>query len=479
MFAVAFLTTQIGLATLEQREEDALVQKAEIFLDAIAGVVAPMRAAPDADAIIVETLRDAVTFKPTLRDEAVTFCCRTGNGSEIIITPQARGTVSETLLVAHMRDHADLPAGARAVALNTQLSKLLLVRAYDTSSGPYQIGGAFDVEGLLGERRANQLRALILDFGLAFIAAGFTFLVTRASLAPIYQLTRQLSGAEAGALGARPALAPETTEVGQLQRAIKRRLDEEEHRAQLIAEASEKERHTVLARLAAGLAHEVRNPLAGLMGAVSTLRRFGGDEAVRRDTLDLMDRGLGTIERVAASMLSTYRPLREKRGLTQADIDDLLLLIRPELKRKDVRYSATDKLAGEMNIDADSVRQLLLNLLLNACEAAPQGGAIGLSIHQARPDVEFRVTDNGPGLPDGALSVILDPDRSAVPSNKGLGLWLIANLIDELEGKLAVETRAGQGTTIRITLTEKPMDTETPDGATKRAERAAEQGNDA
>ncbi len=451
MFLVAFATTQIGLATLEQREERALVQKAEIFLDTLAGLMHP--ATGKGEEAIRLVLSEAATFKPSLRDEAVAFCCLAGE--RVVMAEQALGTESGALLRNHTQSTKNLAHGDSAVAIEEERQKLLVARAFESETERFVLAGVFDIQLLLGERRANRQLALLIDMILAFACAALAFVVTRCSLRPIDRLTEELTSVGNGA-GAVPLPKPApNTEIGRLESAIKRRLEEEDYRSKLIAEASEKERHTVLAQLAAGLAHEVRNPLAGLLGAISTLRRFGADEKVRTDTLDLMERGLNSIERVAATMLSTYRPHAKGRDLLPADIDDLSLLIQPELKRKSLFFEGENGLTESFPTDADGVRQLLLNLLLNACNAAPAGGTVRLAIQLVKGGLQFQVSDNGPGLSDDVLAVIADEAGAPVPKNKRLGLWLVARIIDDLQGQVAVESREGRGTTVKVTL--KPL----------------------
>lgn len=462
VFAVALVTTQAGLSMLEQREEKALIQKGGIFLDTLAGVVAPLARGEAAAAAIAPLLEDVVTYKETLRDEAVAFCCT--DGGETVLSPQASGTAAAAAVLGRLAGLQPVPQ-ADLAHIDAAARKLIVIRGYGTPSDPFVLAGAFDIQALLGERRANRRLALALDLALALIAALIAFAATRTMLRPVERLTRALDGDLPAEAVAGAGLAPPGTEVGRLQRAVRRRLDEEEHRARLMAETSERERHAVLARLAAGLAHEVRNPLAGLMGAVSTLRRFGEDPAVRRDTLDLMDRGLATLERVAATTLTTYRPPRSARPLHAADMEDLGLLIRPELKRKSLDFAVETDLQDGFSTDVDAVRQLLLNLLLNACAAAPEGGRVALRVVAGGSALDLAVSDDGPGLPDDVLAVITEDHPDALPRGKRLGLWLVARLIDELKGRIAVESREGEGTTVRVTIPAGPSAASGPDAA--------------
>ncbi|MEM6711128.1 MAG: HAMP domain-containing sensor histidine kinase [Pseudomonadota bacterium] len=294
-----------------------------------------------------------------------------------------------------------------------------------------------------------------IGVSLAVIGGLITFFGTRMALKPIDTLTRQL--VDRSTVEPLPAqLAGPATELGRLQRAIAERMHEDERAAELAASEGDRAREAMLARLSAALAHEVRNPLAGMSAALSTLRRYGDDPKVRSETLDLVERGLASIDHVAASMLSTYRPPDAKRALTPDDIQDLHVLIRPKARRKSIDIRFASALSGPVNVDADAIRQIVLNLLLNATDAAPDGGAVGFEASLADDRLSLTVSDDGPGLPDEALMVITDRDGrnagQATGQTKRLGLWLVHKLIDDVNGRLSIESRTEKGTSITITV---------------------------
>jgi signal transduction histidine kinase len=216
----------------------------------------------------------------------------------------------------------------------------------------------------------------------------------------------------------------------------------------------------LLAKLAAGLAHEVRNPLAGLLNAVSTLRRFGDDPAIRRDTLDLVERGLRSIGRVADTMLATYRPAAGRMRFVRTDLDDLQLLVTPEARRRHVALDWRIDAMQPIAVDAEALRQALLNLLLNACNASGEGGRVALIVTQSAMETIFAIEDSGPGMPDSILAFLVDGAKTApMTSHKGLGLWMVVRLLEDLEGRIKVESRSGEGTRVSIRLPVGPVPT--------------------
>ncbi len=215
----------------------------------------------------------------------------------------------------------------------------------------------------------------------------------------------------------------------------------------------------LLAKLAAGLAHEVRNPLAGLLNAVSTLRRFGDDPVVRRETLDLVERGLRSIGRVADAMLATYRPVAGRMRFTREDLGDLQLLVAPEARRRHVALDWRIAAMRPIAVDAEALRQVLLNLLLNACKASGDNGRVALIVTQGVRETLFAIEDSGPGMPDSILAFLVEGAKTApITGHKGLGLWMVVRLLEDLDGRIKVESRAGEGTRVGIRLPVGPLE---------------------
>ncbi len=243
-----------------------------------------------------------------------------------------------------------------------------------------------------------------------------------------------------------------------LREAVAARAVAEEARSQALADLGEKERDALLAKLAAGLAHEVRNPLAGLLNAVSTLRRFGDRPDVREQTVDLIERGLLSLERAADAMLSTYRPAPGRMRFSSEDLLDIQLLVAPEARRRRLALDWDIEAMQPIAANADALRQVLLNLLLNACKASPENGRIGLSVAQDERETTFTIADSGEGMPADVLAFVSDArtTRAATGAGedrgKGLGLWMVTRLLDNLGGQMRVESRTCEGTRVIVRL---------------------------
>ena len=230
--------------------------------------------------------------------------------------------------------------------------------------------------------------------------------------------------------------------------AMARALNEHE---ELASHLADQEKYAVLGKLASGMAHEVNNPLGGLFNALDTLRRHGDDAKVREATLNLLERGLTHIRNVVGSTLVMYRRGVADNSLRPVDIDDLRLLIEPEASRKRLQIAWVNDLHGVSPVAVESVRQVILNLLINACAASPEFGTVHLRARGARSALTIDVGDQGPGLPDDLASYLVGHSDEAPGTGRGLGLWIVRRLVADEDGEIRVIQENGLSTLIRVT----------------------------
>src|SRR5688572_23374915 len=178
-----------------------------------------------------------------------------------------------------------------------------------------------------------------------------------------------------------------------------------------------------LGMLAAGIAHEIRNPLTAVKTFLDLLP-LGRSTNVNRSDVDLV----GTIEPVVRLMESTAR----KRQVT-------------------LRITAEPRLAA-VHADPDQVKQIVLNLLLNAIEASPAGGEVTLRLRGAGRSVLFEVQDQGAGIAADQLDNIFEPFFTTKESGTGLGLALVHQMVVEHGGSITVDSEVGRGTVFRVSL---------------------------
>jgi signal transduction histidine kinase len=212
-----------------------------------------------------------------------------------------------------------------------------------------------------------------------------------------------------------------------------------------------------LGQLAAGLAHEIKNPLAGIQGALELLR----DDTRDAETARLYGEMLAELERVDGilrRLLESARPAplrcaRTDVGRLLAETADLL---RPSLRRRRVELRAESP-AGlpEARLDAAKLRQVLVNLIQNAAEAMPENGGHVVVRASAFPDppaLVVAVEDDGPGIESENLGRLFEPFFTTKFSGTGLGLAISKSIVEQHGGRIEVSSARGRGTTFLLVL---------------------------
>jgi signal transduction histidine kinase len=219
----------------------------------------------------------------------------------------------------------------------------------------------------------------------------------------------------------------------------------------------------VAGRLASGLAHEVGTPLNIISGRAEFLLHSLPTNDGRREELNVI---IGQIDRISGmirSLLDMVRPVKPDIQPTELKgvVDRLLLLLEHTARRHGVTLEVSVP-AGLPTVRADrnQLQQILINVLMNAFEAARPAGRVGLiakpAAHGARRGVEIAVSDTGPGIPASVLPHIFEPFFSTKPPGEGtgLGLPICRDIVKNLSGEMRVESAPGAGTTFFVWLPE-------------------------
>ena len=385
---------------------------------------------------------------------------------EIITGPFESGTLKENFQI----EQIIVLDGANQVFVSTQPERFP-IGATLAQLGPdfVRLGKALDVEGaihtvrergahillaipLLAEDRTHQGHLiLMLPTGfywqhfanLARRATWITLLVLAVLLPMNWLWTRRLSlplqylAARMDDIDAslkeppRPPPYARHDELGRLFDAFERMRGELVEKEEMRQEMIRSERLAALGRLAASVAHEINNPLGGLITAVDTLKHHAGDGPVTQRVIPLLERGLEQIRDVVAALLVEARS--QSHPLRFEDVEDVQLLVAQEMKSRNVRLEWRNSMPEQVALPATPVRQILINLLLNAVQAAADPGLVQANIS----------CGDGAAMPTSVQQHLFEPFSGARKGGHGMGLWVIYQVVQQLNGHIRAATEPG------------------------------------
>ena len=224
-------------------------------------------------------------------------------------------------------------------------------------------------------------------------------------------------------------------------------------------------------QLAAGLAHEVRNPLAAISGCIELIKEQG---TARPQLLDIVLREAERLKLVTGQFLDFAKPTLalQKRCNLGALVADAVSLLEKSCDSAHPVIFSIQQETGEVMVtgDPDQLKQALWNLGLNAIQAMQMGGRLSLVIRRHGSEngnnwVEIELTDTGRGIPPEEVERIFDPFYTTRPGGTGLGLTIAQKIIDNLGGRIEVISREGGGSTFRILLKQAPSEEHAVQGA--------------
>ena len=225
----------------------------------------------------------------------------------------------------------------------------------------------------------------------------------------------------------------------------------------LEAQVQRHDRLVALGKMAAGVAHEVRNPLSSIKGFATLLGSHFQAESEEGEAARLLINEVERLNRSITELLTYARPL--PLAIAEVEIEPFieasLKLIQSDARELGVAVHHEIALARkQVRLDKDRLNQVLLNLYLNSLQAMEHGGELQVSVHEGnRPEtIEIKVRDTGCGIAEDILERVMDPYFTTKAEGTGLGLAMVYKIIDEHGGTIKIASKEGEGTTVSIVL---------------------------
>ena len=215
----------------------------------------------------------------------------------------------------------------------------------------------------------------------------------------------------------------------------------------MLAEVRRAERLGVMGQMAAGVAHEIRNPLSSMKMTVQMLREGGKDA----ESFDLILREIERLELIAAELTGASQPLRKQPVRLDSVVDDVLELMRRRLEHLGVRVEKAYTPVPEVQVDVARFKRCVMNLVLNGAQAMPSGGPLRVAVAPRDGRIRLSVSDAGAGVPADIGPKVFEPFVTTKQDGVGLGLALTKRIVEDHGGLIGYDSTPG-GTTFWIEL---------------------------
>jgi signal transduction histidine kinase len=227
-------------------------------------------------------------------------------------------------------------------------------------------------------------------------------------------------------------------------------------RAQLESQLDLAARLTALGRLTSGVAHEVKNPLNAMVLQVEIIKaKLGAQADAVKPQLDVLSSEIRRLDRVVRTFLDFTRPVEVRPTETDVEslISEVFTLAEPHARQRNVRLVfERNGTLPPLRVDRDLIKQALLNLVLNGCQAMPTGGELTVRPHLVPHGLQLEIADQGVGIPPEARDKIFSLYYTTKPNGTGVGLAMAYRIIQLHNGSIDFSSEVNRGTTFRVAL---------------------------
>ncbi len=401
-----------------------------------------------------------------LKQESRTFEETLKKVRETVSTPSQREQVNEIeslyIRYSYSRDQAAALRKSDGIGPLSPLPPVLEHQLKDMASRVQGLAGSLEARVLEWnaglESRLRLTRQLFYGGILlcAVLLGCMGYFVFRKILGPVRHL----------ALTASPGLREtdvrdEIKELGRRLYSLMRDVDETQTELQQSREQLfQSEKLAMVGKLAAGVAHTIRNPLTSVKMRLFSLGRTLSLNPVQREDFEVISEEIRHIDTIVQNFLEFSRPPKLKiQKISPSDVVDMAIQL---LRHRIESYGVEVELYRQRRLpsiegDPEQLKEVLVNLIINACEAMGDGGRIVIREEEGFAEplgrvVVIRVGDNGPGMPESIHERVFQPFFTTKEGGTGLGLSIAARIIEDHRGFLKLKSREGKGTTLTITL---------------------------
>jgi hypothetical protein len=277
---------------------------------------------------------------------------------------------------------------------------------------------------------------------------------------PMVELQDQIARVGHGDLHASVSFAKRNDEIGDLGRNFNRMVEQlRESRAEIEllhrTQMSRAEHLATLGELATGLAHEIRNPLAGIAGVIEIVGRDLPTTSPAKAVVKEIRVEIAQINRIVTDLLETARPRAPEMRFSSLNTtaEHAVMLARQQVLSKPIQIDFHPSAnLPDVEHDSDQLHQVLLNLLLNAVQAIEGSGVVGVELYPDSDCAVIAVTDTGRGIPAEHIKHIFRPFYTTKGNGTGLGLSLTRRIVEQHHGRIEVTSEIGKGTRFQVYL---------------------------
>jgi len=306
----------------------------------------------------------------------------------------------------------------------------------------------------------RHLVLLVAGVGAVAICGALLVVLTYTVQRPMVELQQKIAELGSGDLNVSVSFAHRNDEIGdlgrnfnQMVRQLRESREEIErlHRTQM----SRAEHFATLGEVATGLAHEIRNPLAGIAGVIEIIGRDLPSSSPARDVVKDVRQEIARINHIVTDLLQTARPHPPKvrKSDLNTTVEHAVMLGRQQGLARGIEIALhKDPSLPEVEHDSDQIHQVLLNLLLNAQQAIDNKGKVEVTLERKGSTAVIEIKDNGRGIAPEYLPNIFRPFFTTKGEGTGLGLSLARRIVEDHQGRIDVTSAVGHGTTFAVVL---------------------------